>query len=200
MWRRARTLWQEGKDVGLVATIKDFWAAQKPSIEQYLALEEFTVLQQIQQWTTGTDKPLSDLARRFLQRNRLAMVDPPPPKDELAPSYTEWETALLELVKGASFDPPEMYCLKDEVKAQYNQPYFPEKEEDEQSIKNAIRIKVEGEDKPIEVSRLLDRLRPSKDDPAGRLKPLTQEPLARVRYFLPKELQAQAVQLRTNWK
>jgi HD superfamily phosphohydrolase len=200
MWKRARTLWNDDRDVGLVATIKGFWAAQQPSIEQYLALEEFTVLQQIQQWTTSADKPLNDLARRFLSRNRLAMVDPPPPKDELAPSYAEWEAALLELVKGAGYEPPEMYCLKDEVKAKYNQPYFPEKEEDEQSVKNAIRIKVAGEAKPVEVSRLLARLRPSKDEAAGRLKPLTEEPLARVRYYLPKELQAQALQRKANWK
>jgi HD superfamily phosphohydrolase len=189
MWRRARALLQEGKDVGLVATIKDFWAAEKPGIEQYLALEEFTVLQQIQQWTASTDRPLSDLARRFLNRNRLAMVGPPSLQEQLAPSYGEWEAALLKLVRDGGYDPPEMYCLKDEVKAKYNQPYFPEKESDEQSVKNAIRVKVAGESRPVEVSRLLDRLRP-----------LTQEPVDRVRYYLPKELQEKAQKLRAEWK
>jgi uncharacterized protein len=100
MWNRARALLRDGRDVGLVATIKDFWAAEEPSIDQYLALEEFTVLQQIQQWTASTDKPLSDLARRFLNRNRLAMVDPPPPKNQLAPSYAEWEISPVGTGEG----------------------------------------------------------------------------------------------------
>jgi hypothetical protein len=34
-----------------------------------------------------------------------------------------------------------MYCLKDELNAKYNQPYFPEKESDEQSVKTAIRLR-----------------------------------------------------------
>jgi HD superfamily phosphohydrolase len=189
MWSRARKLHQDGTDVGLVPAIKDFWAATEPTIEQYLAIEEYTVLSQIQQWTTSKDKPLSDLARRFLDRNRLAMVDPPPPRDELAPSNAEWEEELYALVRRSSYDPPKMYCLKDEVKAKYNQPYFPEKEADEQSVKNAIRVQVSGQARPVEISRLLERL-----------KPLTQEPVDRVRYYLPKELQHQAIALREKWK
>jgi HD superfamily phosphohydrolase len=189
IWARARKLHQDGTDVGLVPAIKDFWGAKDPTVEQYLAIEEHTVLYQFQQWTASTDKPLSDLARRFLERNRLAAVDPPPPKDPLAPSNEQWEAVLNELVRGAGYNPPEMYCLKDQVKAKYNQPYFPEKEADEQSVKNSIRVLVPGERRPVEISRLL-----------GRLKPLTEEPVDRVRYYLPKELQAQALKLQTEWK
>ena len=43
---------------------------------QYLAIEEFTVLTQIQNWT-HPDRALSDLARRFLERKRFAMVEAP---------------------------------------------------------------------------------------------------------------------------
>ena len=97
---------------------------------------------------------------------------------------------MLELVKAkAEYDPPEMYCLKDQVKAKYNQPYFPEKEADEQSVKNAIRLKIDGVKEPVEISTLL-----------GRLKPLTQEPVDRVRYYIPKELQEQASKMRAEWK
>ena len=49
-----------------------------------------------------------------------------------------------------------MYCLVDRVKAKYNQPYFPEKEDDEQSVKNAIRVKVDGRveaDRDLEAAR-----------------------------------------------
>ena len=65
--------------------------ATKPTVQQYTRIEEFTVLQQIQNWTTHDDKALSDLARRFLARKRLAMVDPPPARDDLAVNYDAWE-------------------------------------------------------------------------------------------------------------
>ena len=116
------------------------------------------------------------------------MIESPPPKDGLAPSYDAWENALLDLVKAkVAYDPPDMYCLSDRVKAKYNQPYFPEKEADEQSVKNAIRILVG--DKPVEISTILDRL-----------KPLTEEPAERVRYFIPRDIVEEARALRSEWK
>lgn len=190
MWRRARMLNNEGKDVTLLPAIKEFWSAKSPTINQYLQIEEFTVLQQIQNWTCHSDKALNDLARRFLNRERFAMVEAPLSKNDLAPNNEAWESALLELVKAKiEYDPPEMYCIRDKVKAKYNQPYFPEKEADEQSVKNAIRLKIDGEKEPVEISTLLDRL--------GSL---TREPIDRVRYYIPKELQEQARKLRERWK
>ncbi len=188
LWRRGKSLHDNGQDAALVPVLRDFWSAKEPTVQQYLAIEEFTVLQQIQNWMTHADKPLGDLARRFLGRERFAMIEPPPAKDELAPSSAAWEKALLELVKSKpEFDPPEMYCLKDQVKAKYNRPYFPEKEADEQSVKNAIRLMIDN--KPVEISTLLERL-----------KPLTQEPVDRVRYYIPKDLHDAAKKLRAEWK
>ena len=199
MWRRARSFNDRGEDVALVPAIREFWDAQAkagsgggagPTVRQYLAIEEFTVLTQIQNWTTHPDKALGDLARRFLNRKRFAMIEAPEFKDSLAPDYEGWEAALKELVRSRSeYDLVDMYCLRDKVKAKYHQPYFPEKESDEQSVKNAIRVVIEGESKPVEVSKLRDRLTP-----------LTQEPLDRVRYYLPKDLQADAKRLRDDWK
>jgi uncharacterized protein len=200
MWGRARRFHDEGGDVSLVPTIKDFWeadarakrdpAAPGPTARQYLAIEEFTVLSQIQNWTTHEDRSLNDLARRFMERKRFSMVEPPSFEGDLAPRFDEWEAALLELVgRRPEFSPPEMYCLADRIKAKYHQPYFPEKEDDEQSVKNAIRIRIDGEPNPVEVSRLLPRLRP-----------LTQEPVGRVRYYIPKDLKADAMRLRADWK
>lgn len=186
MWQRARALHQAGQDVMLVDAIRDFWATEQPSVQQYLRLEEYTVLQQIQNWTSHSDKALNDLSRRFLARNRFAMIEPDAAENGLAPSNAVFEEALLNLVKTKTeYNPPEMYCLKDEVKAKYNQPYFPEKETDEQSVKNAIRIVMDG--KPIEISTLLERL-----------KPLTQEPVNRVRYYIPKDLQQSAKALQAS--
>ena len=188
MWRRAKAIHEDGGDAALMVSIREFWAAPQPTIQQYLSLEEYTVLQQIQNWTLHSDKALSDLARRFLARQGFAMIDPPAYSAGLTMTNDPWEEALRGLVsKSKEYDPPDMYLLKDELKGKYNQPYFPEKEADEQSVKNAIRILIDG--KPVEVSSQLERL-----------KPLTQEPVGRVRYYLPKELHKEAIALRTNWK
>lgn len=190
MWRHARQLVAEGTDVALVPSLAAFWAADGPSSAQYLALEEFTVLSQIQQWTSHKGKALSDLARRFLFRQRLASIDAPAGKGELEPDLTKWETALLQLVgKSRQYAPPEMYCLRDDLKAKYSQPYFPEKESSEQSVSTAIRLKIKGEKKPVEISKLLPRLCP-----------VTEKPPKQVRYYIPKELEAKALRLRRSWK
>ena len=189
MWRRARHLHANGQDVMLVPAIRDFWGSAESTPQQFLRIEEFTVLQQIQNWIDHRDKSLSDLARRFLARKRFSMIEPPPAKEGLAPNNGAWEDALLALVKQKTeYGPPDMYCRKDKVKAKYNQPYFPEKEADEQSVKNAIRIIVDGKSEPIEISTLLDRL-----------KPLTQEPTELVRYYIPKDLLPAAKSLRSQW-
>jgi len=200
IWKRARQFYDEGGDVALVPAIKEFWDAEtiakqdstkpRPNVRQYLAIEEFTVLSQIQIWTTHADKALNDLSRRFLDRNRFAMVEAPNFENDFDPNYQGWEEALNALVQSkVEYSTPGMYCLRDKVNAKYNQPYFPEIESDEQSVKNAIRVRVDGESKPIEVSKLLPRL-----------KPLTQEPVDRNRYYVPKELQAEAKKLRKEWK
>ena len=66
---------------------------------------------------------------------------------------------------------------------------FPEKESDEQSVKNAIWVRVEGEARPIEISNRLTRL-----------KPVTEAPAEKVRYYVPKDLQKDAQALRSHWK
>jgi uncharacterized protein len=198
MWACARSFYDEGKDIHLVPAIKEFWEADarartdpgnsKPSVRQYLAIEEFTVLSQIQAWTDHSDRAISDLARRFMDRKGFAMIEAPISANPLAVDYTDWEQALGNLVSDQTGLPREMYCLRDRLKGKYNQPYFPEKESDEQSVKNAIRVTVKGEPKPIEVSRLLPRL-----------KPLTQEPADRYRYYVPGEVRTAAQTLRDQW-
>ena len=173
----------------LVPSIEAFWNTPDPSVDQYLAIEEFTVLQQIQNWTSHPDKALNDLARRFLHRDRLWMIEAPDFEGELDPDYAAWEEALRNMVGAkVEYDPVEMYCLVDRVKAKYNQPYFPEKEDDEQSVKNAIRIQ-QGESKPVEISTRRERL-----------KPVTAAPVEKVRYYIPKEFQKDAERLRAQWK
>ena len=71
MWKRAKAMHDQGTDVALVPAIKEFWASSQPTVQQYTRIEEFTVLQQIQNWTTHQDKSLNDLARRFLSRGAI---------------------------------------------------------------------------------------------------------------------------------
>ena len=189
MWARAKYLRENGSDVASMPAIRDYWEADDPSVEQYLAIEEFTVLQQIQEWQEHDDKPLSDLATRFLRRDRYVMIEAPPLPDDLEDGYEDWEEALKETVRKAGYQPADTYCLRDQLKAKYNQPYFPEKESDEQSASNAIRILKSDSPHPVEVSQLLQRLHP-----------ITRESRDRFRYYVPGDVQPEAKKLLNQWK
>jgi HD superfamily phosphohydrolase len=192
MWRRARSL--NKRDAGLVPALKQFWAGKTPTIQQYLAIEEFTVLQQIQAWTQHSDQALSDLASRFLARRRFICVEPPAVMLQAAEvdfsreKLDYWHDALCREVSDQGFD-PEMYCLRDEVKPKYHQPYFPEKEGDEQSAKNAIRIIDAPGSPPIEISQL-----------CPRLQPVTQKQRGVLRHYVPNELRGNVTRLRAHWQ
>jgi hypothetical protein len=71
-WRRARDIKQQGTDAWLAFEISDFLGAQRPTVKQYLAMEDATLIYQMQIWTRHPDGVLSDLAKRFLSRNRRA--------------------------------------------------------------------------------------------------------------------------------
>lgn len=189
MWKRAKKLHDEdAKKLSLVPAIRRFWKVDEPDVHDYLRIEEYTVLQQIQVWIDNPDVALADLARRFLARNRFVAIDPPMAVNRLKPNYRRWEGALRRLVESNGHKPGSAYCLKDELKGKYHQPYFPEKQADEQSAKNAIRLKVDGQAKPVEISIVLDRL-----------KPITEEPVARVRYYVPKDVETVAKKLAKEW-
>lgn len=106
----------------------------------------------------------------------------------MAPSYRRWETRLHELVRRNGYTPSKCYCLKDQVKAKYNQPYFPEKESDEQSARNAIRLRVATGALPVEISTTLPRL-----------KPVTEKPVDRIQYYVPADLREKVLKLKADW-
>jgi hypothetical protein len=77
------------------------------------------------------------------------------------------------------------------LKGKYNQPYFPETEEDEQSAKNVIRLRIEGASRPVEISKIKGM---------ERLKPITKKPIGQVRYYVPKDVEKAAEKLAKDWK
>jgi HD superfamily phosphohydrolase len=188
MWNRAHKLRTDGTDTALVPVLADFWSNenQTPTTSQYLRIEEFTVLSQIQAWTSHSDRPLADLARRFRARDGLVVIDPPRPDDELTPDYSGWDAALKEIVMKHGYAEPDMYCLVDTLGGKYRQPYFPEKEHDEQSVRNAIRVIPSGGGSPVEITQLPGM---------KRLQAVTQKTPDQRRYYVPKEVRAEALKL-----
>ena len=187
MWRRADVLRKEGTDVDANPVPARFWSHEKPEpglmpAADYLAVEEFTVLEQIQRWRTHGDASLADCARRFLDRDGLAMVKPPPPNPLEPDDFGEWEPELHKLLRGKGYGVPEMYCLPDRVKGKYRQPYKEERDVESQSAVNTIRVVVDGEPKAI-------------GEHLPRLRAVIAPPRDEIRYYVPKEIRSDAGQL-----
>jgi HD superfamily phosphohydrolase len=195
MWRRATQLRQTGVDVGAVPVLSEFWKVPNPTpdnlpLQRYLDIEEFTVLSQIQAWTSHADKPLADLARRFLARDGFAMIPPPEPANPLETAGdADWHLALADVVRKAGFPEASCYCLVDDLEGKYRRPYKPEKETAQQTASTAIRVRVSDRGKPVEISELLPRL--------GAV--TTMPPIKRL-FYVPKEAREGAMKLRREWK
>ena len=185
MWKRANQLRRGGTDINANPVLEQFWKTEDPNPEtltvgDYLRIEEFTVLEQIQRWTDHADESLADCARRFLVRDGLAMVEPPPPPSPLEPeNFGDWEPELHKLLKEKGFADPEMYCLADCIKGKYRQPYREEKDSEDQSAVNTIRIMVD--DQPVAIGKYLPRL-----------KAVIAPPADRIQYYVPKEIRSEA--------
>jgi HD superfamily phosphohydrolase len=189
IWARARDLFDHGVDVAPTSAIRGFWSVPNPGVAEYLAIEEFTILHQIQAWVSHRDKSLADLSRRFLERKRFAMIEAPVLSSGVTPDLTEWEHGLRSLIGNhREYDPPEMYCLIDRIGPRSVEPYIPQKAGDQHSVHTAIRVRIDGLSQPVEVSELLPRLQP-----------VTQETSYRVRYYIPKEVVSEASTLRAQW-
>lgn len=188
MWNRANQLRLDGTNIDANPPLERFWKTEKPepgtlAIDDYLGIEEFTVLEQIQRWKGHSDKSLADCARRFLDRDGFAMVKPPPPPNKLkVDDFGDWEPELHKLLLGKGFEEPAMYCLADRVTGKYRQPYREEKEVKDQSAVNTIRLIVDGE--PVAIGKHLPRLGAVINPPEDR-----------IFYYVPKEIREDAVKL-----
>jgi HD superfamily phosphohydrolase len=197
LWHRARTLHNDNVDIKLLDAIRLFWEDENPGIDKYLALEEFTVLGQMEIWKNHPDTSLSELSRRFLERDRLVPVSVPIPdemreslseENELAMQLSTWNDELIALTKEEGYERPEDFVLCDTPKEKLYKtiigehgPYVPEKESELQSPENAIRILPNGSEEPIEISMMLKRLQT-----------VTKKPEIQIRYYVPPELRRKA--------
>lgn len=185
LWKRANDLRARDIDVSPNPALKKFWSYEEPEpgklpVADYLQLEEFTMLEQIQRWTTHQDKSLADCARRFLDRDGFARVQPPPPPNPLQEDdFGEWEPELHKLLQRRGYEEPQMYCLVDRLKGKYQQPYREEKDPDNQSSVNTIRVVVDG--KPVAIGEYLPRL-----------KAVIAPPVDQIYYYVPKEIREDA--------
>jgi hypothetical protein len=175
-WGRANELRRNGDDAWLVGEVRDFLDAEDPTVKEYLALEDATLVYQMQVWTRHADGVLRDLARRFLVRDGFAAVEDPVSEAAFGDAHADWEAELRRIVGEHQFAPPEYYALRDDLKLSVYDPYTPEKEEKEQDPYNAVFIQPASGGPPREISTVLKRLAP-----------VTGLREKRCRYYVPKE-------------
>ena len=155
-WRRAKQI-RRKDDAFLVPELASFLDVETPTVKQYLAMEDATLLYQMQVWTRHPDPILNDLARRFLSRDCLTAIEDPVSEMAFSDARNTWEQELAAKLAEQGFD-PEFYALRDDLKTTIYDPYIPEKEGAEQDPYNAIFVASAAAGKPREISTVLDRL------------------------------------------
>ncbi len=174
-WKRAKRLSEDGGEPALVPEIAEFLAADRPTVRQYLSMEDATLVYQMGLWTHHPDAVLCDLARRFLERDRFVAISDPVVEADFSDPRKEWEAELDKIVRTQGYD-PEFYVLRDDLKLTVYNPYTPEKEEPEQDPYNAIFVYSDSQRKPREISTALTRLAP-----------VTGSRENRYRYYIPHD-------------
>jgi len=110
--RRALHLFQTGGDVWSTAgtPMEKVLSGEKLNLKEHLSLDDTDVMFSIKQWQHSADPILSDLARRFLNRDLFKAYDLDMPESE----REEFVSLAGEIVKKAGFD-PEYYLVEDKA-------------------------------------------------------------------------------------
>lgn len=190
VWKYAKQMHENGGDACFVKEISEFLHAEEPTVKQYLALEDATLIYQLQVWARHSDKVLSELAGWFLARNCLAVIQDPVSESWSDGERDKWEKALQDVVAAQGFKPPEFYALRDDLKFTVYKPYMKlESEEELQDPYNAIFIQSNNDGPPQEISTQLERLAA-----------VTGARDERYRYYVPRECRDKACLLATSRK
>ncbi|GGI97587.1 hypothetical protein GCM10010885_04080 [Alicyclobacillus cellulosilyticus] len=103
--RRASECWQDGSLTEMPAELTVLLTEdpERVRVEDYLAVDESTLLYAFRRWSQAADPVLSDLARRFLHRRLFTYVVRPEPSPE------EW-AALRTAARALGFHPDYYIC------------------------------------------------------------------------------------------
>jgi uncharacterized protein len=108
--QRALELMDNGEEVWFAngTAFEKILRRTRPTLSDYLEMDDSDVLFHIKQWQRSTDPILSDLSKRFIDRRLFKAIDLDMPEDERANFLN---TARQKIVR-AGF-PPEYYFIED---------------------------------------------------------------------------------------
>lgn len=110
--RRALWLYSEGKEVWHQAgsAFETVLKGRKLSLQEHLSLDDSDILYHIKQWQSSSDKILSDLSGRFLNRRLFKAFD----LDMAEEKKERFLSSAKEVVESAGFD-PDYYFIEDKA-------------------------------------------------------------------------------------
>jgi hypothetical protein len=170
IWRRARQLLKDGVSIYVLEPVSAFLRPDSnPTVTQYVRLQEYHVLSQLEYWSHADEPVLADLSSRFLCRRGFKTI---PVKLTITDFFGASEKAskaeeMLVRSGGSEALAPRCYLLRDEGGVD---PYEPYQWAD---IEAAQPIFLEG---LRDISMVLERL-----------KNVTKKDAQFVRYYCPEE-------------
>ena len=143
----------------------------KPSLPQFLAVDDHIMMAQIGLWRSSGDRILADLSSRFLTRNGLKPIGPV----KISPACVEAVNKASEFLRAKGFPPEYYFPSRTSVAVAYDY-YRPDKEE--KTPKTEIRL-TDGT-RQQEISRQLKGVHA-----------LIEEAREESYYYVPRELQVE---------
>jgi hypothetical protein len=160
--------------------MKKYILHKKLSVDEYLSLDDSTVIAQIMIWKNkSSDKILKDLCLRFLNRQGYKWVE----YRENIDMHIDRQKAhdkIFKMLKNKGLD-PKYYFIESKSAAIAYDYYHPEKAKKEQTPKNSIFILNKDEEK-TELSQIRGM---------GRLKVITGVEQKKLYYYVPEEFRNQ---------
>jgi len=178
---RARDLRRENKQFAksVLPGITLLWGGSQDA-EAFLNLTDHTLMAQIMIWQKDKDQTLSDLASRFLMRKGIGWAEAPA---GLTPMEMHTRIRKVEDYLRSKGLNPRHYFMEDEAKAAPYRPYRSASASEEQSSVNSVILfdatwARSNQTGFVEISQVPD---------LRRIRAITDESSAVVRYYFPRE-------------